>query len=77
MLRELAPGRRLAAGAPRRVLQEGNEASDPVIKLVVAEGHCVKVEQVVEPGDHPPLEVRVPDSSLVEIPRVKPEDILI
>ena len=45
--------------------QERRQARNPVIELVVAECHRVKVEQIVEPRHHPPLEVRIPDSSLI------------
>ena len=34
------------------VAEEGYEPLDPVVKLVVAEGHCVKVEKAVEPALH-------------------------
>ena len=34
------------------VAEERNEPLDPVVELVVAEGHCVKVEKAVEPALH-------------------------
>ena len=34
------------------VAEKRHESLDPVVKLVVAEGHCVKVEQAVEPALH-------------------------
>ena len=39
------------------VAEERHQALDSVVKLVVAQRHRVKVEDVVEPGHHPPLEV--------------------
>ena len=44
---------------------------------MVAERHRVKAEEVVEEGDDPPLELRVPDRALVEVPRVEPHHILL
>ena len=34
------------------VAEERYEPLDPIVKLVVAEGHCVKVEKAVEPALH-------------------------
>ena len=59
------------------VAEEWLQARDLVVKLVVAERHRVEVEEVVEEGDDPPLELRVPDRALVEVPRVEPHHIIL
>ena len=58
------------------VTEEGDKASNTIIKLVVPEGHRVKLQQVVKLGHDLPLELGVPDSALEEISSIEPQDVL-